>query len=441
MPATRRRSRAIVSFLRITAILLAAVRTVAAAPEPAPQPRVLDVARDAGNGRVWTLSATGDRELMLFSHTATTASSDTFRLDGLDAEARVVAAKVAMSAERTVVAFAATGPSRTKYHLAVRRGNEWKTLPAFHESRGDAFSVLEVAIAGAAGVRVTLLRGVGASYEAWVYDSPDVEAGAGTLTPLRAGAAILAGAASDRPPVPTAVRVRLGTDGLMTIETGAGEPLGMAMLSGDVRAQTAALEELHARLESVAQDPAARDEQGLSNLVLEIAADAAVRWQLAQWVMQTASGPRVRIHRIRFAPTGRAGAPVEIALPTDAAKPGEIVDRAEEPPPIEVSLFRIAADERSAARTRLRVGEKGEDVDLPPPTDGAAGGTAPAAAVLERALAGLVSARPGVTGLVLTPPPRGADVPIGDVLRVVRALRALGVETIRFGGSPLPRAR
>lgn len=440
MPATRRRSRAIVSFLRIAPLLLAAVHAVSAAPEPAPQPRVLDVARDAETGRVWTLSATGDRELMLFSHTATTASSDSFRLDGLDAEARVVAAKVALSADRAVVAFAATGPSRTKYHLALRRGTEWKTLPAFHESRGDAFSVLEVALAGAAGVRVTLLRGAGASYEAWVYDSPDVAAGAGTLTPLRAGAAILAGAASDRPPVPTAVRVRLGRDGLMTIEGGVGEPLGMAELSGDARAQAAAIEELRNRLETAASGPATRDERGLSTLVLEIAADATVRWQFAQWVMQTASDPRIRIHKLRFVQTGRAGSPIDVALPTDVAKPGEVEDRPEEPT-IRVALFRIAADDKAAAHTRLRVGEKGEDVELPAETETTAGGTATASPALERLLSGLSRSTPLATGLVLTPLPKGADVPIGDVLRVVRALRAVGIEAIRFGGSALPRRR
>ena len=101
----------------------------------------------------------------------------------------------------------------------------------------------------------------------------------------------------------------------------------------------------------------------------------------------------------------------------------------------------LSANDRSPAHTRIRVGEKGDDIELSADAAGTTSGTAPEFSLLELALKQAVHVGPDEVGFVAAPAPRGPDVPLGDVLRIVRAMRAAGVDAIQFEGSALPRVR
>jgi hypothetical protein len=234
------------------------------------------------------------------------------------------------------------------------------------------------------------------------------------------------------------LRGDLAADGALTIryrsdDEDADVELDAHRLGGPGAAD--ALRDLATAFRNYVKDRRASEAGAEREIQFELHAAAGAKWQWIQWILQTCALPGVEIRHVVFAPAwGRPA--LEHDLPADE---GPRAAPAPEPPSVRASLTRQESG-TPEAYTRIRVGDW--TIDLPP--SAATDDTAHSARIGElrhalRRELGVLGGGARVVGVLGAPPPGGSEVPYRDVRAVLEAFREVGVETVQFEGSPLPR--
>jgi len=135
---------------------------------------------------------------------------------------------------------------------------------------------------------------------------------------------------------------------------------------------------------------------------------------------------------------------IETQLPRDRGiqATNQIV---EEIPSIKVLLFRLNEDDPAKASTKIKVGNRYERTFGPfvwsgeRKHDQAVEDQRDAQfREITAIMAGLFKENPKLKGEIETPPPKGASVPHGDIMRVLGCFLEAGVAEVNFGGAPAP---
>jgi biopolymer transport protein ExbD len=201
-----------------------------------------------------------------------------------------------------------------------------------------------------------------------------------------------------RPDPSVVIPVAIDRDGRITVD--GGRSLGLAELRDELRRRTDKSEW--------------RNDDGTSNRVLLVDADAAVPWRLGQWVVQVAADPRIQISRIFFGARpleGEGRGAIGWTLPVDRglSRSGTFPD-----PIRHVAIKAFAA----------------ADADRSDPQG--------VAASVRRALADGKDGEPAIFE-VKAPPPLGAGVPTGTVMAILDVLHRAGARDVRFEGAAPPQ--
>jgi hypothetical protein len=117
----------------------------------------------------------------------------------------------------------------------------------------------------------------------------------------------------------------------------------------------------------------------------------------------------------------------------------------EDIPSVKILLFRLNEENKDQAATKIKVGTQYEWIFGPyvwtgdPATDAAIENRRDADfAKITAAISDLYRKNPKLKGEIETPPPKGAAVPHGDVMRVLGSFLDAGVTEVNFGGAPAP---
>jgi hypothetical protein len=269
--------------------------------------------------------------------------------------------------------------------------------------------------------------------------------------------------------------VHLTADGRALVrEDGESSALKEIPLGGpDPKAQDLGLLELRRLLVLASSDPKARNPDGTSKVRLLVRASGRTRWQIVQWVLVTAAGPRVRMTQAALAvrvaadggprpaviavpdPVGiRDGSTLSEALPeveegapSPAPAPPAAPESSEAPPkdadePIRIRLFRRHKEDPALAYTQIRL-DGAHEYGLPPgdPLDaGVAEKRDTAFASIAEGLEQVRRERPKAPVQVAAPPPNGGAVPYADAVRLLALLAQHGipVASLEAPVGPLP---
>jgi hypothetical protein len=135
---------------------------------------------------------------------------------------------------------------------------------------------------------------------------------------------------------------------------------------------------------------------------------------------------------------------IETQLPRDRGiqATNQIV---EDIPSIKVLLFRLNEDDPSKASTKIKVGGTPERIFGPYVWTGERKHDQAVEDLrdsqfreITALIGGLFKQNPKLKGEIETPPPKGASVPHGDIMRVLGCFLEAGVAEVNFGGAPAP---
>lgn len=224
----------------------------------------------------------------------------------------------------------------------------------------------------------------------------------------------------------------VGIDGASEVvvrEAGAAALAVGRLGRGDPARARATLAALQEALATRADAPPGREPDGTSRRLVVVEAQRSTPWALVQWVLVTAAAGPVRAGSVRVDVAGDPQGPV-LELPRSPRGAPHGVRRF-------VRATLSPARPGPGTRITVVVGEATWEADLEDErvevrdelTD-------------PETLPGWLAAHGtlvrGRVGEVATPLPAGAELPSGDVARVLRALAAAGVEGLELAGSPEP---
>lgn len=192
------------------------------------------------------------------------------------------------------------------------------------------------------------------------------------------------------------------------------------------RTTLAALEDA---LAARADAPPGREPDGTSRRLVVVEAQRSTPWTLVQWVLSTATGSRVRAGSVRVDVAGEPEGPV-LVVPRSELGAGHGVRRF-------VRATLAPARPGLGPRLTVVVGEATWEADLEDERV-AVRDELPDPAALPGWFAAHGALVRGRVGEVETPSPAGAELPSGDVARVLRALAAAGVGGVELAGAPEP---
>jgi hypothetical protein len=257
---------------------------------------------------------------------------------------------------------------------------------------------------------------------------------------------------------PLFLHVRVASDGRVSLRStpdGAApawrEHGSWSLDIAEPQAARQALRDLHRALRDVLgsreERPALWSADAHSRALLLVDGEESALWRYVQWVLATAASPQTRVWRLSFALPG-SGEWVDHELPKDRGQQGSPVD-VKPFKDIEVKLFRDNLDKPlSEQYTKIRVGEtftvllpKGP---WPKEGDRVAARRREEARVMDQVAAAIKQAwaqqdnNPDIAGEIKTPFPKGLAVPHGDVMSVLGAFAAAGIQQVHFEGAPPP---
>ncbi len=196
-----------------------------------------------------------------------------------------------------------------------------------------------------------------------------------------------------------------------------------------------ALSELELALRKAFDKPELRAADGTCTEVLKIETAPDAEWLHAQWIMQAAAHPAIRVWQVELR-TDADAAWTPIALSKDVGAMGTF---GREYTKVKLTLV-VHDNGKPTAQTQLRV-DYGESFLLPrtehPGDEGYEKVIDVVAEVFKTKHRGI---KPEVVEIV-APAPNGGAVPVEDVLRVYQMVRAMGHETIHLEGASPPIMR